>query len=367
MIGYSGWIGHRNIGDEAIYQANVQLFPEFNLHDASKLSDYDHLIVGGGTIFPKFAVIQDNLAAGQTNHALGVGVRNPSFWNQSFGSFDMGYLLEKYGTKRLFANPTARYLLRGVGQRTDSVTTQPHVVSSADFNRIRQFDFDFIGVRGPISHDILSLNGIPSRIVGDTALMLRPTEYSQSASNKIAVTLRSGDYQWDSDGSYRDRVIEFCQRHQAEYDFVFLPFYPPDLQVCIDAVDQIESAYLVDYCTQVDVQATIDLIASCDLVISDKLHATVLAACCSVPFISLEYRPKNLDFAQSVGMEAFNIRSDRVTVDRLEERASRALGSDILSNQLEDRVELYRTRLTSATQAITSMINSCRTGVVEQG
>jgi len=359
MIGYSGWLGHRNIGDEAIFQATCHLFPDYTFTDADFIPHYDHLILGGGTVLPKARIIQSNLSAPQINAAIGVGVRNPAFWNQRFGNLDIGYVLRKYRLSRLVSHQAIRYLLSGIERRFDTIFTQDHSIIREDFSRIRRFNFDYIGVRGPISHQILANNGINSRIIGDTALILEPSEYNQHSSNKIAVTLRDGDYQWDDDGSYRNRVIEFCQSHEAEYEFVFVPFYPPYLQVCIDAVDQIESAYLVDYCSQVDVQATLDLIASCALVISDKLHANVLAACASVPFISLEYRPKNLDFARSVGMEAYNVRTDRVTVERLEYLSSRALGSDALSSQLQDRVTTYRARLTDAAEQITSMIDTC--------
>lgn len=50
---YSGWIGKRNIGDEAIYLATQKLFPELQFTDLDYLSDHDSLILRGGTTLPK--------------------------------------------------------------------------------------------------------------------------------------------------------------------------------------------------------------------------------------------------------------------------------------------------------------------------
>jgi polysaccharide pyruvyl transferase WcaK-like protein len=35
--------------------------------------------------------------------------------------------------------------------------------------------------------------------------------------------------------------------------------------------------------------------------------------CAHTPFISLEYKPKNRDFSESIGLEKYNIRVDRVS------------------------------------------------------
>src|SRR5882757_820356 len=50
---------------------------------------------------------------------------------------------------------------------------------------------------------------------------------------------------------------------------------------------------------------------------SVKLHAAVLASAANVPCVVLEYQPKCLDFAASIGWERFTIRTSQLTADQL--------------------------------------------------
>src|SRR5680860_115273 len=67
-----------------------------------------------------------------------------------------------------------------------------------------------------------------------------------------------------------------------------------------------------------DLEAALSLMASADLVVAARLHAAVLAAAASTPFVALEYRPKVMDFARSVGFEDLTLRTDQM--DGLEDR-----------------------------------------------
>jgi len=51
-----------------------------------------------------------------------------------------------------------------------------------------------------------------------------------------------------------------------------------------------------------------------DLLIAVKLHAAVLASAANVPCVVLEYQPKCLDFAASIGWERFTIRTSHLTL-----------------------------------------------------
>jgi len=73
----------------------------------------------------------------------------------------------------------------------------------------------------------------------------------------------------------------------------------------------------------------------------------VLAAAGGTPFVALEYRPKVRDFAVSVDMEAFVLRTDRL--DALEERVVSAIDSrSSLVERMQPSIDLYRQRLRTA-------------------
>lgn len=58
-------------------------------------------------------------------------------------------------------------------------------------------------------------------------------------------------------------------------------------------------------------------IETLDLLIAVKLHAAVLASAANVPCVVLEYQPKCLDFAASIGWERFTIRTSELTPSKL--------------------------------------------------
>ena len=54
------------------------------------------------------------------------------------------------------------------------------------------------------------------------------------------------------------------------------------------------------------------------LFVGIKLHAVALAMCANVPALMVEYRPKCLEFMNTMGMGRFVVRSDAITVAGLE-------------------------------------------------
>ncbi len=52
-----------------------------------------------------------------------------------------------------------------------------------------------------------------------------------------------------------------------------------------------------------DVQQTLDLISSLDVVISTRLHSSIFSLISEVPFIDLTHHDKNLGFLKTVGLE----------------------------------------------------------------
>jgi polysaccharide pyruvyl transferase WcaK-like protein len=57
----------------------------------------------------------------------------------------------------------------------------------------------------------------------------------------------------------------------------------------------------------------VEFLASCDVVISFKLHAAVLAFVCNVPIIVLSYSSKCNDFAESIGWKRYIARPEGLT------------------------------------------------------
>lgn len=137
-ITYIGWVGYGNIGDEAAYLVNTKLFNQYHLIPTLKEKCSKVSLFGGGTLLPDYALA---LHPNKYNYAIGVGVKNPTFW----GPFD------SY-TKEM----------------------------------LKRHRFRFLGVRGNISRKILGDLGIESQVVGDPCLLLEPN-LSQKKNDRLIV------------------------------------------------------------------------------------------------------------------------------------------------------------------------------------
>lgn len=176
-IAYSGWIGCRNIGDEAIFLATKKLFPDYQFIDASNFTDYDVLVHGGGTVFPHYISRNYYEKNNIFEASIGVGVRDPSFWNQKFSLLDIGYYFGRMGYPDLVRNPYLGCLMLPLTKISDGIRIRNDFMTNNDFKLLKEAKLDFIGCRGPQSARLLSKYGIESNIVGDTALYLQPEKY----------------------------------------------------------------------------------------------------------------------------------------------------------------------------------------------
>ena len=152
-ISYVGWIGHGNIGDEAMYLVSRKLLKDYDLsldcvwsgqNKVQRLiRNYGSKVTffGGGTIVPLWFAKGKNKRR-MLNIAFGVGVRNPSYW----GNFE-----------------------------------------SSIINDFKEWKLDHLGVRGYMSQKILADWGIESEVIGDPVLYLRPKDYKDIFKNNSVV------------------------------------------------------------------------------------------------------------------------------------------------------------------------------------
>lgn len=350
---YSGWLGNNNIGDEALYLANKRLFADFELVDRSFYDNSPIQLYGGGTVLPRQAI---NHESDELVAAIGVGVEDPNFRNQPFAPVDIEYLLEKNNIGHLIGNKYTQHIANRIASSSDSILLDRKYITEKRYDPIHRFDY--VGVRGPRSKETLSRYGIDSQVVGDTALLLEPSEYGHQQNNRVAVTLRSqkGVLKWSDDTEYIQTVKEFCQSHSDEYEFVFLPFRPIDIELHVELAKEVPNAEFKDYCSHVNVRAAIDEIADCDAIIGERLHASILAACCFTPFVSLGYQPKNGDFVESIDMTEYHTRFHQLTDDWLSDRFERIASSDDIHRKIKKEVERRRGDIRSFAEEITTDI-----------
>jgi len=358
-------------GDEGMYLALKKLFSEYELIPHGDLyqpvSDditADVTLFGGGDVIPNW-LMASKIRRSKLNYCLGVGVLDPDFFHRPFDEIEPENMSQNI-LKKTVELVNRSHLLAKIIRRAwpnrlgDPLNLAPYLntdeMSKRDFQKVAEFGFDRIGVRGSVSQEILRKHGIASTVVADTALYCEPTAYHYERNYKIGINIIAPGTQqkWTQDDTYIKHIISFCNSISDKYRFVILTFFPRDLEVNQELSREIKNATLLNFSARADpdAQGVLDEISTCDLMIAERFHATSFGACCHVPFISLEYQPKKLDLTKSLDLEDLSIRIDQVTYEKLEELFNKTVGNPDLIDRIRRNVANARKKLEDFTDLI---------------
>lgn len=296
-LAYIGWVGHKNLGDEILFDAHKALFPQQNLkfYMRSRLLDrvfpfaqrFDGAFLGGGTLINQADIWLKQLdeleRAGVPLLCFGTGVACREFWssNPAWGWQD------------------------GLGKWGEVLKR-----------------FRYVGVRGPRSQAYLQQVGVTAEIVGDTALALAPDLVSYRplpAKPLIGVNIGyAKGKMWGDEAAFvaeATRLVGLLL--DSGYAVRLLPVWDKDLEVNrrVMALYQGREIDMVE--AHEDYHRYAQELAACDLFVGEKLHATIIATMHRVPSVMLEYRPKCLEYMMSVGMEQYSVRTSQMVAEQV--------------------------------------------------
>jgi glycosyltransferase involved in cell wall biosynthesis len=273
-IEYVGLAGHSNLGDDAMLSAIRSVMPwakvDVGVDGASAV------MLGGGTLFNAGSYYRNKAERvdGPNNERIvfGTGMRSPEFF--------------------------------GVTEQYDE--WEPFLRSSL-----------LVGVRGPHTLDSLRSWGYegPAEIIGDPALSLSVPEGVEPVAGRVVVSplFTSGESWGKDDGAVFDQFAATIGRLAGEgRDVVLMTAHPNDDRWALEIMRKAGLSALPYLAGYDDLDNSLRLIASADLVIGERLHAVVLAAAMGTPFVAVEYRPKVRDFAASVGRDDVVVRTDEI-------------------------------------------------------
>src|SRR5574341_259153 len=293
-IGYLGWIGHGNLGDEVLFLAHQRLFPHHLLlpfKHSAKTAWLERItgrklfvatLLGGGALINKPAIL-DSLRTAQRRYqpsfALGTGVADPTFAEKKLG--------------------------------------EPNVLPQwvEHLNRCT-----FVGVRGPLSNALLAQAGYTNaQVVVDTTLTLADdTVVPKRGTNLVGVNIGTvyGKV-WGDEERILESVVQLVTAMLGRgYRVAFVPVWDADLPYIREAVKRLHRPALVSIFRDFhSVEATMQCLRECDVFVGEKLHSVVLAVCANTPSLMLEYQPKCLYFMSSMELDRFCIRTDRLVLD----------------------------------------------------
>jgi len=270
------WRWHGNLGDDMIFAAQEALF-DGSLKLGQYINSPEAVLVGGGTFVPKALEHPDLVALSRRYPTafFGTGIGDPVFWG------------------------------------TTHIPDWLEVMRNANF----------IGVRGPLSKERLEEWGVPaSRVewVGDPALYFAQPTGARRFSFNLAVNLgiTYNRLYGFNEGRLEETVISALQDLvRAGWNITLVCAWGADdvvaermaARVAVRSVEHWHENY----------QRALDSVARFDVVLCEKLHVGVVAACRGVPFVALNYRSKVLDFCRSIGWEDFCVGLEDLTPDRL--------------------------------------------------
>ncbi len=278
-VGYIGWVGHRNLGDEVLFQAiqrglrDFQLLPILPEPGERMLTRWGlggrplfrAVLLGGGTLVncSYLPVAQLVRALGLPIYSVGTGVGSAGFGMP----FD-GDRLGKW--KAVFD------------------------------------DCDFLSVRGPLSALALQRSGLTGgEVIGDPALGLAPETLPRFRTRRrLAINLAQDRTDYP--------VFEDVAKVAAE----FLQGGGEVVGIAIGGGDRavLERFRSVHRLSEMTIEEHRDSgedflasVAGSTALIGVRLHSAVLACCVGVPPIMLAYRSKCRDFMQSMHLDEFCI------------------------------------------------------------
>ncbi len=153
-----------------------------------------------------------------------------------------------------------------------------------------------ISVRDGLSADRLAALGVPRErvlVTVDPAFSLpRPAPPPRSGRPRIGLSLRATA----ATANVVAAVRAWLPQRPADAELVWLPCHDDDVAVHRAVTESGEHR------AAAGVEATMAAVASCDLLVAERLHALIFAVCCGVPAVAVDYDPKVRGVALDCGL-----------------------------------------------------------------
>ncbi|WNF25099.1 polysaccharide pyruvyl transferase family protein [Mesobacillus jeotgali] len=314
---YIGWIGHKNLGDDLMWELFSEYFEEkfgkqdWELHGTLRkpakefdLDTFDLIVLGGGSI-----ICKDHIPF--LHRAVEKG-KKVMIWGSGID------LINKKDVPLLEAGKKINvqdYYSINLQEKLNEVIEQA----------------EFFGVRGPLTYEIIKQMGANEKkvmISGDPAFLLTSRSNIDKEAkeailpfkgNKIIGVNWGTSYNYlygGNEGAVENQLAEALKALiQKGYKVYLYTVWDQDIPSVKQLYKKINDQQNVIIDTNLhDKNFLIDLLSHFHFTINFKLHANYLSLGAETPPIPLAYRFKVIDFAQSIDLDRFIISTDSKTI-----------------------------------------------------
>jgi Polysaccharide pyruvyl transferase len=356
---YLGWVGFKNLGDEAMYELCRRRFPTIVWSTSGRLDRK----IDTGQFFKRdardlkyvFGVLSDEV------------LRQPRL--RAFAAQGIHHVSRKLGREvailggGTLINRNDAALARYIRARTETRSLVPVFgtgVCSPDFwyrerdwsDRRKQWvaataELPVVGVRGPCSKELLEDAGANNVVIcGDPAVAFHlpysKKQIRERQNESLRIGVNSSDccgQLWGTPEKIQESLAGLVRwlaerKHRIE----FVAVQPQDVTPCLDVARRAGIGQPLIQSVS-DARSFLSYLEGLDLLVAVKLHAGILSAAANVPFVLLEYQPKCRDFARSVGWEMFAPRTDHLNESVLIDRVT------LLIEQLDSKRQELQGRM----------------------
>lgn len=346
---YLGWLGKGNVGDDVLFElfkimfyshtqlndrqiaVNIATFPIIQNYKID-LSTYDLIILGGGSLIhlPYWLHICEE--------AIKQGVPVVS-WGSGF---DDKYKPNDFETLTMLQENTSRY------------TTL--------------FDqFSYLSVRGFYTEKVLRNINVKNEIdvIGDPALLYAKEIFGNRLPDKketkeILVNWGTSYHNVFGNNELvveKELIIAIHYLLEKDYQVKIYPIWTEDIPAVKRLAEKVNDARCSAQLVVYDANTLQKMINNSYFTINFKLHANILAAAVNKPFLSLAYRGKCFDFAQTVQCEKYAIATDDITADKLIHVVDEIRRNyDDIVGTMEQAKQLYYPKIVQSIQKIYNIL-----------
>jgi len=308
-VGYLGYVGRENAGDEAIREGQELLHPRAVLRPLPIGLQWGQVLAALGR--------RGVPALGGRAVLLGGGT--------VVGRADWRTRLEQVRA----ASPGTPVAMLGAGVEDPEFLGRRRYTSPEELRAWAPVLAGFAGVsvRGPRSAELLAGIGVTAPVVGDPALALGDATPRRDAvqDGLIGVNVAVPEDVHGGDTAAVERsvaeVVARLVRRGARVRLV--PMHPHDAAASerlVLSLADAERARVEIVPTAVGGPDTVAALRPCEVVLGQRLHTVVLGCAALVPSLAVAYRPKSDDFLASVGRPEWSLRSTDLSAVEVADR-----------------------------------------------